>query len=334
MTDPINTRTVIAVIVYATFLLDNILLTVIVPILPDYLMQISNGERVKALPESVVYRNVSLHYITGVLRQANDQATVVKAEANVTTVETYSGVENENAAIGLLLAVKAIVQIVFNPLVGGSTKVLGYTAPITGGTICILVAALVFCVGNSYGMLLLARTIHGVGSACVNVCGMSLVAQLYPEDEKRSKVMGVILGSVALGVLIGYPLGGVFYDFVGITAPFLLIAAVLVANLTAQFRVFDYNVKAEVCHENSSLNWRQLLTDRLILMIVLGIWVSTSAMSILEPCLPVWLIQNLHPKVSELLIFCPYTQKNIFNSIRFLHAFLHVLLYNIHVDVY
>jgi MFS transporter, DHA1 family, solute carrier family 18 (vesicular amine transporter), member 1/2 len=303
MSEPLNNRTLIACIVYTTFLLDNILLTVIVPILPDYLMQIMDGEHAKALPESVVYRNVSLHYITGVLTQANDQTTVVKAEANVTTVETYSGVENENAAIGLLLAVKAIVQIVFNPLVGGSTRWLGYTAPITGGTICILMAALVFCVGNSYAMLVLARTIHGIGSACVNVCGMSLVAQLYPEDERRSKVMGIILGSVALGVLIGYPLGGIFYDFVGISAPFLLIAAILIANLTAQFRVFDYNVKAEVYHENSSLNWRQLLTDRLILVIVLGIWVSTSAMSILEPCLPVWLIQHLHPKVSKIWYF-------------------------------
>lgn len=53
--------------------------------------------------------------------------------------------------------------------------------------------------GESYAMLLIARAIEGVGSSCINVCGMSLVAHLYPDDQQRSKIMGVILGSIALG---------------------------------------------------------------------------------------------------------------------------------------
>lgn len=65
---------------------------------------------------------------------------------------------------------------------------------------------------------------QGIASACIGVCGMSLIAQLYPEEEKRSRVMGVILGSVALGVLIGYPFGGILYDFVGKSAPFYILA--------------------------------------------------------------------------------------------------------------
>ena len=75
-------------------------------------------------------------------------------------------------------------------------------------------------------MLLIARAIEGVGSSCINVSGMSLIAhvnilsfhfhdffnecvslKLYPEDYKRSRIMGIILGSIAMGVLIGYPLG-------------------------------------------------------------------------------------------------------------------------------
>lgn len=31
-------------------------------------------------------------------------------------------------------------------------------------------------------------------------------------------------------------------------------------------------------------------------MVIAAIWLSTSAMAILEPCLPVWLMENLHPK--------------------------------------
>lgn len=64
---------------------------------------------------------------------------------------------------------------------------------------------------------------------------MSLVAQLYPENEKRSKVMGIVLGSVALGVLLGYPFGGVLYDFVGKSAPFYILSILILCDLGGSF---------------------------------------------------------------------------------------------------
>jgi MFS transporter, DHA1 family, solute carrier family 18 (vesicular amine transporter), member 1/2 len=73
--------------------------------------------------------------------------------------------------------------------------------------------------------------------------------------------MGVILGSVALGVLIGYPLGGIFYDFIGISAPFMIIAMGLMMNLVAQFKVFEFNVKNEVCSINSIKYWNSIHPD-------------------------------------------------------------------------
>lgn len=65
--------------------------------------------------------------------------------------------------------------------------------------------------------------------------------QLYPEDHQRSKVMGIILGSVALGVLFGYPLGGFLYDFVSESAPFVIIAFFLFIDLGFQLTSFDFS---------------------------------------------------------------------------------------------
>lgn len=65
---------------------------------------------------------------------------------------------------------------------------------------------------------------------------MSLVAQLYPEEEKRSKIMGVILGSIALGVLLGYPFGGILYDFVGKSAPFYILSCIIFAVLGNEYK--------------------------------------------------------------------------------------------------
>lgn len=40
----------------------------------------------------------------------------------------------------------------------------------------------------------------------------------------RSQVIGIVLGSMALGVLLGYPFGGILYAFNGKSAPFFIIA--------------------------------------------------------------------------------------------------------------
>lgn len=47
---------------------------------------------------------------------------------------------------------------------------------------------------------------------------------MYPEEKTRSQVIGIILGSMALGVLLGYPFGGILYAFIGKSAPFFIIA--------------------------------------------------------------------------------------------------------------
>lgn len=42
--------------------------------------------------------------------------------------------------------------------------------------------------------------------------------------------MGIALGGLALGVLIGPPFGGVMYEFVGKSAPFLILSALALGD--------------------------------------------------------------------------------------------------------
>lgn len=57
-----------------------------------------------------------------------------------------------------------------------------------------------------------------------------MLAERYPDDEERGNAMGIALGGLALGVLIGPPFGGVMYEFVGKTAPFLILSALALGD--------------------------------------------------------------------------------------------------------
>ncbi|KAL5284969.1 hypothetical protein ACFFRR_006971 [Megaselia abdita] len=326
-------RVLITVLVYISLLFDNILLTVIVPILPDYLAKINNGSASPTLP-SIAGKNEGLHLVTGIFtkppRIPGNSSINFTIGSTPLSKEVYTDdiLEGENSSIGLLLAMKALVQLIFNPIVGNYSAKIGYRIPIVVGTVSLLVSSLVFGIGETYVTLLIARALQGIGSACIGVCGMSLIAQLYPEDDLRSKVMGITLGSIALGVLLGYPFGGILYDFMGKSAPFNILSSLIFIILIIQLMVIDFkeekkdNINPETAKEVQS-KYGPLLKNKLILAIVTAIWISTSTMAILEPCLPIWLLAHLKPKKWQLgTVFIPdslgyFVGTNFFGSIAY-----------------
>ena len=54
--------------------------------------------------------------------------------------------------------------------------------------------------------------------------GMGMLAERFPDDEERGNAMGIALGGLAMGVLIGPPFGGFMYQFVGKSAPFIVLS--------------------------------------------------------------------------------------------------------------
>lgn len=127
-------------------------------------------------------------------------------------------------------------------------------------------------------------------------------------------MIGIVLGSMALGVLLGYPFGGILYAFFGKSAPFYIISILtfltlgkkkmfsrmqrhsLNCSLVLQLKYIDLQCpKNEVSMK--STNYMQFLRDPIIVKIAVAIFISTIAMATLEPCLPIWLMANLKPEV-------------------------------------
>lgn len=57
-----------------------------------------------------------------------------------------------------------------------------------------------------------------------------MLAERYPDDKERGNAMGIALGGLALGVLIGPPFGGFMFEFVGKSAPFLVLSALALGD--------------------------------------------------------------------------------------------------------
>lgn len=84
----------------------------------------------------------------------------------------------ENGAVGILLATKALMQLLSTPFVKSLSNSFGYRITIALGTFVLFLASIVFAIGHGYFWILLARAMQGFASACISICGMSIIAQV------------------------------------------------------------------------------------------------------------------------------------------------------------
>merc|ERR1719187_617098 len=203
----------------------------------------------------------------------------------------------ENLEVGVMFASKAFVQLIANPFVGRLTNSIGYSIPMFAGFIIMFISTVIFAFGRSYSVLFMARALQGIGSSCSSVSGMGMLAQRYPDDKERGNAMGVALGGLALGVLIGPPFGGFMYQFVGKTAPFLILACLALADGCLQLLVLQ---PAVLRNEEDPPSLKALVTDPYILVASGAITFANMGIAMLEPSLPIYMMDTMHSEKWQL----------------------------------
>ncbi|CAG5130991.1 unnamed protein product, partial [Candidula unifasciata] len=299
---------VLLAIVFVTNLVDNLLLTSVVPIIPQFLLNLDRKEfdigrhnlteiittdsRIKPYHGDEKYDNLTNG---GQFNYSHD----VAQGFSVSSVAM-----SENGRVGWLLSSKAIVQLFANPFVGPLCNKVGYPLVLLVGASLFFISSIVFAIAESYIPLFIARSVQGFGSAAATIAGMSIVAQSYPDDCGRSRAMGIAMGGAAFGILVGYPFGSFTYTFVGKTVAFLIIAGVVLLDLGMQWFVFGLQNRKESQGEVTPL--QVLLKDRYIIIASGAIMLTTMSMSVLEPTVPLWVMGFMHVENWELgLIFLP-----------------------------
>ncbi|XP_075244686.1 synaptic vesicular amine transporter-like isoform X2 [Convolutriloba macropyga] len=234
-----------------------------------------------AVPKSANERRVKRFAVSGTAHRKDLSSSILYARQ----------LNQENVRVGIMFASKAVVQLIANPFIGVLTNYIGFSIPMFGGFVILILSTVMFAFGETYTILMVARSLQGIGSSCSSVAGMGMLAQHFPDDEERGNAMGMALGGIAMGVLIGPPFGGFMYQFVGKPAPFLVLAAVALLDGTLQLIVLRPGMQNEAQPRGTPL--RTLLSDPYILVAAGSITFANMAIALLEPTLPIWMMENM-----------------------------------------
>uniref|UniRef100_A0A2K5LGD2 Solute carrier family 18 member A1 n=2 Tax=Cercopithecinae TaxID=9528 RepID=A0A2K5LGD2_CERAT len=245
-------RQLVLVVVFVALLLDNMLLTVVVPIVPTFLYDMefkevnsslhlgpagSSPHALASPPFSTIFSffdNNTMAVEESVpsgIAWMNDTASTIPPPATEAIsapknncLQGTEFLEEENTRVGILFASKAVMQLLVNPFVGPLTNRIGYHIPMFAGFVIMFLSTVMFAFSGTYTLLFVARTLQGIGSSFSSVAGLGMLASVYTDDHERGRAMGIALGGLALGLLVGAPFGSVMYEFVGKSAPFLILA--------------------------------------------------------------------------------------------------------------
>ncbi|NXM38151.1 VMAT1 protein, partial [Gymnorhina tibicen] len=309
----------VLVVVFVALLLDNILLTVVVPIVPTFLYATeyegASSSAGPALPEPTPAAPRAAPF-SSVLSYFDNTTVPVRGLASLATeppngtgssppgqppstspapprgcLEGGEFLARENTRVGLLFASKALVQLLVNPWVGLLTNRIGYHIPMFVGFTIMFLSTVMFAFSGTYALLFVARALQGVGSSFSSVAGLGLLASVYPDDSERGSAMGIALGGLALGVLIGAPFGSVMYEFVGKASPFLVLAFLALLDGALQLCILQ---PSRISPESTKATpVSTLLRDPYILVAAGALCFSNMGVAMLEPTLPIWMLQTM-----------------------------------------
>lgn len=298
-----ESRRLVLVIVAIALLLDNMLLTTVVPIIPEFLYDINHpgaplGPVRSTIPTTTVtyppcpceIYNQSVNYSsTTVSSNENYNYSTLSPEDEEKRLR-HKDLVQETVQVGIMFASKAFVQLLANPFVGPLTHRIGYSIPMFAGFVIMFLSTIIFAFGRSYSVLFIARALQGIGSSCSSVSGMGMLAERYPDDKERGNAMGIALGGLALGVLIGPPFGGVMYEFVGKSAPFLILSALALGDGLLQLLMLQPSV---IRQESDPPSLKSLVSDPYIIIAAGAITFANMGIAMLEPSLPIWMMDTM-----------------------------------------
>jgi MFS family permease len=192
-------------------------------------------------------------------------------------------------AIGTLISLPVVVQMVFNLIGGAWTDRVGGMAISLISFAATVAAGVMFALSSSFGALFAAQTMMIVARAVYWPASWTLVSQLPGE---RSKLMGRLNAVTAFGQIAGTMGGGMIVVASGFASAFLAVAALgaLSFALGLAFRYAPSRPKSKP--ESMLATYRMLLGKRSLYYAIACAYVSALPFSLGMSFYPILLVEQ------------------------------------------
>lgn len=156
-------------------------------------------------------------------------------------IERIVGKEQSGQMMGLLLAVYAIMQLIFSPMWGSVADKHGRKPLLIIATVGNSITLVAFALANNIWLLILIRGLAGFLTAAFFPAAMAYISDITTEKD-RSRGMGLIGAAMGFGMILGPAIGGLFNS---IQTPFFVVTGLSLLGAIGIFLILPESLTDE-----------------------------------------------------------------------------------------
>jgi len=134
---------------------------------------------------------------------------------------------------GMLMFAFAVMQFIFSPILGELSDRFGRRPILLMSLLGLGLDYIFHAYAPTIGLLFIGRILAGITGAS-HTAATAYIADISTKENK-AKNFGLIGAAFGLGFVVGPIIGGVAGEYIGVKAPFLIAAALTLANLVFGF---------------------------------------------------------------------------------------------------
>lgn len=125
-------------------------------------------------------------------------------------------------SIGAIYAAYSLGLLLFSMPMGMGAERIGYKKTLSFGVALLSLSCAIYGLVTNALFLAICRFLQGVAAAATWTGGLALMAVMYP--DRQGEKLGLILAAMGVGTVLGPPLGGFLYEYLGYRSMFYVLA--------------------------------------------------------------------------------------------------------------
>lgn len=205
--------------------------------------------------------------------------------------------------LGNLITVYATMIGVFAIIMGPLSDKIGRRKILLLGSAGMTIALLLHSLSMNFISLLCFRALAGMAGGVLSGAAVSYVGDYFPY-EKRGWANGWIMSGIAMGQILGIPMGTFLAELYGFKFPFILFGAIMgLTTILIFFKVPQPDVvlqESKITFKSTFKKYKSLLLKPDIQAVAISYLLMFLSLSIFLIYLPSWLTKEFDVSVSDI----------------------------------